>query len=163
MWTGPLLFGWLLSVAFSPGRDFIVYSFEPLGRALLFHGIAVATLAAVALGVSAISRTSRNTIVVWLGLWLILGAVSQPPKAPVWLKRTSFTYDLSQARHGILKLDSALTIAGEVLPLANQDFARQMRGAGGRVKAGDFDGALLALGGFVVLASFVFLRRMKPE
>src|SRR5688572_5231653 len=108
MWTGPLLFGWLLSVGFAPNRDFIVYSFEPLMRALFFHGIALVTLAAIALGVSALSRTSRNTIIIWLGLWLILGAVSKPPNTPLWLKRASFTENLDQVRHGILRLDTAL-------------------------------------------------------
>src|SRR5688572_28537882 len=108
MWTGPLLFGWLLSVAVAPNRDFIVYSFEPLMRALLFHGIGLVSLAAIALGVSALSRTSRNTIIIWLGLWLILGAVSKPPNTPLWLKRASFTENLDQVRHGILRLDTAL-------------------------------------------------------
>jgi ABC-2 type transport system permease protein len=163
MWTGPLVFGWLLSVLFAPNRDFIVYSFEPLLRALLFHGIAVVTLAAIALGVSAVSRTSRNTIVLWIGLWLILGAVAQPPGAPTWLKRASFTHNLIEVRQGILRLDSALGIAAESLPVTNRDFTRNLGKAGDWAKPEDFNGALGSLGVFVVVASFVFLRRLRPE
>ncbi len=163
MWTGPLLCGWLLSVLFAPNRDFIVHSFEPLVRALAFHGIGLVTLAAIALGVSAFSRTSRHTIVLWIGLWLVLGAVAKPPRAPEWLKRASFTHNLGEVRQGILKLDTALTVAGEVLPLTNQSFARDLARAGDRAKPGDFDGALASLGVFVAIASFVFLRRLRPE
>ena len=163
VWTGPLIFGWLLSVVFAPNRDFIVYSFEPLLRALAFHCIGVVTLAAIALGVSAISRTSRNTIVLWIGLWLIMGAVAKPPKAPDWLKHASFTYNLGEVRQGILRLDTALVTAGESLPILNQEFAQNLAKAGGRAQAADFNSALVSLGVFVTLSSFVFLRRLRPE
>jgi ABC-2 type transport system permease protein len=163
MWTGPLLLGWILSVAFAPDRDFIIYSFHPLLRALLFHGIALVSLAAIALGVSAISRTSRNTIILWIGLWLILGAVAKPPRGPQWLKRASFTYNLGEVRQGIFKLDTALTEAAEGLPLLDQRFARNLSSAGKKAQTTDFNGALGSLGVFVALSSFVFLRRMRPE
>lgn len=163
MWTGPLLFGWLLSIAFAPDREFIRYSFEPLLRALLFHGIGVVSLAAIALGVSAVSRTSRNTIILWIGLWLIVGAVAKPPRTPLWLKRASFTQNLGEVRQGILRLDSALSTAAEGLPLVDQRFARNLGTAGQKAEAADFNGALVGLGVFVVASSFVFLRRMRPE
>ena len=163
MWTGPLLFGWLLSVGLAPNRDFIIYSLEPLTRALLFHGIGVITLSAVALGVSAMSRTSRTTIILWLGLWLILGAVAKPPEAPTWLKRASFVENLHEARQGILRLDVALIEAAETLPLADQRLARNLGRAGSKASPDDLNGALASLGVFVVLSSFVFLRRLRPE
>lgn len=163
MWTGPLLLGWLLSVLFAPDRDFIVYSFAPLLRALLFHGIGLVALAAIALGVSAASRTSRNTIVLWIGLWLVLGAVAKPPGAPLWLRRASFVHNLGEVRQGILRLDTALTAAADGLPLLDQNFARSLGSAGKRAEAADFDGALVSLGAFVVLSSFVFTRRLRPE
>ena len=163
MWTGPLLIGWMLSVAFAPNADFVVYSFEPLLRALLFHGIGLVTLAAIALGVSAVSRTSRNTIVVWIGLWLILGAVAKPPRTPQWLRRASFVHDLGEVRQGVLRLDTALTAAGETLPLTNQQFARNLVSGGKKAQTDDFNGSLASLGVFVVISSFVFLRRLKPE
>jgi ABC-2 type transport system permease protein len=163
MWTGPLLFGWLLSVAFAPDRDFIVYSFSPLMRALLFHGIALVTLAAIALGVSAISRTTRTTTIVWIGLWLILGAMAKPPRSPQWMQRASFTHNLGEVRQGILRLDTALTLAGENLPLTDQRFARNLSTAGKKAESTDFNAALASLGAFVALSSFVFLRKLRPE
>jgi ABC-2 type transport system permease protein len=163
MWTGPLLFGWLLSVAVAPNRDFIVYSFEPLMRALLFHGVALVTLAAIALGVSALSRTSRNTTILWLGLWLILGAVAKPPGTPAWLRRASFTENLNEVRQGILRLDTALIAASQNLPMLDQQLARNLGRAGQKVEPDDFRGGLTCLGVFVVLSSFVFLRRLRPE
>jgi hypothetical protein len=163
MWTGPLLFGWVLSVAFAPNHDFIVHSFEPLLRALLFHGIGLVALAAIALGVSAVSRTSRHTTILWIGLWLIVGAVAKPPGAPTWLKRTSFVENLGEARKGILRLDTALISAAENIPLIDERFARNLGVAGKKAETGDFNGALGSLGVFVVLSSLVFLRRMRPE
>ena len=163
LWTGPLLFGWLLSVALAPDRDFIIYSFSPLLRALLVHGIALVTLAAIALGVSAVSRTSRNTIILWIGLWLILGFLALEPRGPLWIKRASFTENLSQVRQGVFRLDSALATAAEGLPLISQGFTRDLTRAGNRAQARDFNGALVSLGVFVALSSFIFLRRLKPE
>jgi ABC-2 type transport system permease protein len=163
MWTGPLLFGWILSVAFAPGRDFIVYSFEPLLRALLFNGIGLVSLAAIALGVSAVSRTSRNTIMLWIGLWLIIGAVATPPKAPTWMKRSSFVLNLGEVRSGVLRLDEALATVANDLPLTDQRFARNIGAAGKLTETTDLNGALIGLGVFVVLSSFVFLRKMRPE
>lgn len=163
LWTGPLLFGWVLSVAFAPSSDFIVYSVSPLGRALLFHVIALVTLAAVALGVSALSRTSRTTIVLWIGLWLILGGMAQPPGTPQWLRRASFTQNLDEARRGILQLDTAFAAVSEDLPLLNQEFANNLKTAANKVDDSDLNGSLVALGVFVTLAAFVFLRRLRPE
>jgi len=163
VWTGPLVFGWLLSVATAPSTDFVAYSFRPLLNALFFNGIALVALAAIALGVSAISRTSRNTLVVWIGLWIVLGFITVGPKTPLWLQRSSFTHNLTEVRAGILRPDAALLTAAEELPLTNRQFADSLSRAGNRTQASDFAGALAALGGFVVLSSFVFLRRLRPE
>jgi hypothetical protein len=163
MWTGPLLFGWILSVGLAPDREFIVHSFEPLLRALLFQAIGLVTLAAIALGVSAVSRTSRNTTILWIGLWLIVGAIAKPPGAPTWFKRASFTHNLGEVRQGVLRLDTALTNAAENLPLIDQRFARNLGSAGKKAATNDFNGALASLGVFVVLSSFVFLRKLRPE
>jgi ABC-2 type transport system permease protein len=163
MWTGPLLLGWLLSVAFAPNRDFIVYSFSPLLRALAFNGVGLVTLASVALGVSALSRTSRTTTVLWIGLWLILAAMANPPRTPQWLRRASFVQDLGAVRQGIFRLDTAFTAAGEGLPLLDQSFANNLSRAGRKAEAKDFNGALASLAAFVALSSFVFLRKLRPE
>ena len=163
VWTGPLLFGWLLSMAFATDRDFIVYSFAPLLRALLFNGIGLVSLATIALGVSALSRTSRNTVILWVGLWLIFGMVASPPQAPHWIRRGSFTQDLSEVRQRVLRLDSALADAGNKLPLLDQRFADSLTRAGEKAQADDFSGALAGLAGLVALSSFVFFRKLRPE
>jgi ABC-2 type transport system permease protein len=163
LWTGPLLFSWVLNIAFAPNLDFVLYSFEPLGRALLFHLVGIVAVSAIALGVSALSPSSRNTIVIWVGLWVLLGFITLAPRTPVWLQRMSFTHNLTEVRSGILRPDAALIEAGEQLPLTNREFADSLTRAGTRTRTSDFDGALASLGGFVVLSSFVFLRRLRPE
>lgn len=165
VWTGPLLFGWLLSTALSPNLDFVIHSFPPLLDALLFNGISLVVLAAIALGISAISRTSRNTLLVWLGLWVILGTITLGSRnpMPVWLKRASFTRNLTEVRAGILRPDEALIRAAKDLPITNPDFIANLESKGDLTKPTDFAGALAALGGFVLLSSVVFLRRIKPE
>lgn len=163
LWTGPLLLGWLLSIAFAPDRDFVFYSFDPLLRALLFHAIALVALAAIALGVSAVSRTSRTTVLLWIGLWLILGTMTKPPGAPIWLRRASFTHDLGEIRQGILRLDTALARAAESLPIVDQRAARNIGEAGRRAEPDDFRGSLISLAALVGLSSLVFARRLRPE
>ncbi len=163
MWTGPLIFGWLLSMVFASDGDFIVYSFSPLLRALAFNGIALLALAAIALGVSAISRVPRSTILVWVGLALVMGTVASPPKAPDWIKRASFTRNLGEVRQDVFRLDRALADASANLPLLDRRFADNLAKAGKRAESTDAAGALAALGAFVALSSFVFLRRLRAE
>lgn len=163
VWTGPLLLGWLLSMAFASDRDFIVYSLEPLVRALAFNGVALVLLAALALGISAVGRSSSYVVVLWLSLWLIVGSVSQVGLAPDWLKRASFTYDLNQARAGIIRVGDAFAIAGEMLPVTDQQITQGFTRAGNKTQSTDFNGALASLGAFVALSSIVFMRRLKPQ
>lgn len=163
MWTGPLLVGWLLSMLFATDRDFILYSFSPLLRALLFNGISLVTLAAIALGVSALGRRPQITTVIWMGLWIVFGVITAPPKAPDWIKRMSFTHNLSEVRQEVFRLDSALTDAAASLPIMDQRFVGNLAAAGKRAEATDFDGALVGLGIFVVASTFVFFRKLRPE
>ena len=163
VWTGPLLFGWLLSMLFATDRDFIIYSFAPLLSALLFNGIGLVSLAAIALGVSALGRKPQITTVVWMGLWLILGAMAAPPQAPEWIKLSSFTRNLGEMRQEVFRLDSALTDAADKLPLLDQRLVGNLAAAGKKAEATDVTGALAGLGVFVAAASFVFFRKLRPE
>jgi ABC-2 type transport system permease protein len=163
VWIGPLLLGALLSMALAPNLDFIVYALEPLGRVLLFSAIAVVTLAAITLGVSATSRTGSKAILVWVGLWVILGALASAPETPLWLRRASFTHSLNEVRSGILRPDAALTDAAEVLPITSRGFADALSRGGAQARGSDFHGALASLAAFVALSSVVFLRRLRPE
>lgn len=163
VWTGPLLFGWLLSMLFATDGDFVHYSFLPLLRALAFNGIGLVTLAAIALGVSALGRNSRITTVVWMGLWLVFGTMAQPPRAPAWIKRMSFTQNLNEMRQEVFRLDNALNEAANSLPLFDQRTVTNLTNQGKKVEPTDFNGALVGLGFFVVASSFVFFRKLRPE
>jgi ABC-2 type transport system permease protein len=163
LWTGPLILGWVLSMLVAPDRDFFVYSVSPLLRALLFNGIGLVALSAISLGVSALSRTSRNTVILWISLWLIAGVLAKTPAAPDWLRHASFSYDLRQVRGTVFRLDRALTDAGSMLPLLNRQFAQNLSEAGAKAETTDFGGALGGLCVLVVLSSGVFLRKLRPE
>lgn len=163
VWTGPLLFGWLMSMLFATDRDFVLYSISPLLRALAFNGIALVVLASLALGVSALVRRPQLTVAIWMVLWIGFGAVAAPPRAPEWIKRTSFTRNLSEVRQEFFRLDSALTDAGTKLPLLDQRFVGNLNGAAKKVEPADFNGALITLGAMAVLSSWVFFRRLRPE
>jgi ABC-2 type transport system permease protein len=163
LWTGPLLFGWLLSMLFATDRDFVVYSFTPLLRALAFNGLALAALAAIALGVSALSALSRVTTTIWIGLWIVLGVFASNPNAPNWLRRASFTHDLTEIRSEVFRVDEDLKAAASQLPLLDQRFVQNLTAASQRAQPVDFNGALASLAGFVALSSFVFLRKLRSE
>lgn len=162
VWTGPLLFGWLVSMAFATDRDFIIYSLSPLLRALMFNGIAFASLSCIALGVSALGRSSRTTSVAWIMLWLVIWIPASAPRAPDWFKRASFYQDLSMVRLQIFDLSDSFDAAAE-LPMLNARFAQSLKSAGTRAESNDFKGALGALAVFCALSSVVFLRRIRPE
>lgn len=163
VWTGPLLFGWLVSLALAPNRDFVIYSLTPLLRALLFNGIAAVVLASIALAVSALCRSARAASMLWIGLWLIAGFIAGGKGAPEWLQQISFGHDLSQARQIIFRLDRALIEAGQNLPLINQQFAQNLTEAGKNATATSGTGTFVALGAFVAISSFIFFRRLRPE
>lgn len=163
LWTGPLLFGWSFSMLFATDRDFIIYSFAPLLRALLFNGIALVSLSAIALGVSALSRSSRNTIIIWMGLWLVFAFVAAQPHAPEWICRASFTHNLGEVRQEVFRLDSALSDAGSQLPFLDQKVAYNLTQASKRAESTDFSGAFIALAAFCGLSSFVFFRKLRAQ
>jgi ABC-2 type transport system permease protein len=163
VWTGPLLFGWLLGVLFAPDRLFILHSLEPLGRALLFNAIALIVLAAVAFGVSSTTKTSRATILVWIGLWIVLGTIADIPAMPEWVRHASFSYDLHIVRDAVFRLDEALIRAGESLPLLNANLAQDLTRAGAKVRPHDLVGVMLGLGALVTVSCVAFFGRLKPE
>jgi len=163
MWTGPLLGGWLLSLLFAPERDFWYYSLAPLRQALIFHAIAVVTLASLALGISALSKTPRFTVMLWLGLWIVAGTVAKPDEAPRWLSRASFTHNLGEVRQHIFRLDTAFKAAAENLPLLDPNWVEKFSKAGRKAEPKDVAGSAWALGAFVLLASGVFFRKLRAE
>jgi len=163
LWTGPLCFSWLLSVLFSSDRDFFLYSVAPFLRALMFNGIGLVALASISMGVSALARTSRATIFIWLALWLIAGFVAAVPHMPVWMRRASFSHDLIEIRSECFRLDEALIQAGDLLPLTNRQLAHNLTATGARNQPTDFAGSLAGLMVLSGLSSLVYLRRLRAE
>jgi hypothetical protein len=149
---------------FAPDRDFLTYSVGPFLHALLFNAIGLVALSAIALGVSAISRSSRNTVLIWLGLWLVGGIVAAPPGTSVWIRRASFTSDLSAVRLDVFKLGDTLAAAGGQLPLTNPNFAEHLRQLGTYdTSRADLWGGLAGLAAFVACSSVVFVRKLQAE
>lgn len=163
LWTGPLIFGWLLSMLLAPDRDFIVHAFAPFLHALEFNGIALVVLAAIALGASAIARSARATTAAWMGLWIVAGFVARFPATPPWLRRVSFSYNLGEVRKTLFRLDSALTDASANLPMLTAQMTESMNRAAQNAQAVDLNGALFGLAILVGVSSAIFLRRLRPD
>lgn len=163
LWTGPLVFGWLVSMMLAPDRDFVVYSLAAFGHALTFNAIALVSLAAVALGVSALTRVGRIASIIWVSMWLVAGTMAKLPSSPPWLKHASFSYDLSQVRQQVFRLDEALSAASTQLPLLDQNLVRNLASSGKSAMAVDFNGALIGLVVLTIAGCAVFLRRLRTE
>ena len=163
LWTGPLLFAWFLSVLLAPDRIFIVHSLAPLGRALAFNGIALLVLAAIAFGVSSVTRTARSATLLWIGLWIVFSMLSNMPVMPAWIRHASFSHDLEVVRDAVFELDNALIEAGQSLPFLNRQFADSLQEAGARARPKELPAAVLGLGVLVTASLLVFFRRLKPE
>lgn len=163
LWTGPLLFGWLLNMLFAPNRDFVVYSLSPLLRALCFNGISLVVLASVALGVSALTRSTRATVVLWISLWIFTGFLGAGRNAPLWLRQSSPLQNLTEVHASVLRLDRAFVDAARKLPLIDQGMVANLERKGAEAAAKDLPGALRGLGLIVILSSVAFLRKLRPE
>jgi ABC-2 type transport system permease protein len=163
LWTGPLLFGWLLSMLFAPDRDFVVYSLSPLLRALAFNLIGMVSLASIALGVSSLSKSTLHTILIWIGMWFVLGGIASVPLLPIWIRRASFTHNLEEARTSIFAVSEILYDAAKELPLADRGTTRGLNEGGKLFASADLTGALIGLAVIAGASSFVFFRKLRPE
>jgi hypothetical protein len=163
LWTGPLVFGWLLSMLFAPNSDFFVYSISPLLRALLFNGISLVVLASIALGVSALTRSTRATIILWVSLWIFGGMLGAGRNAPLWMRHSSPFGNLVEVHASVLRLDNAFIDAAKKLPLLDQGTVAKLERNAQKAAAKDLPGALRGLGLMVLLSSVAFLRKLRPE
>lgn len=163
VWTGPLLFGWILSMLFAPDSSFLVHSLLPLGRALAFNLAGLVVLAAIALGVSAATRTTAYTVLLWLGAWLLLGFIGRLPFVPAWLRGASFTHDLDVLRRQIFRPDEALARLGELIPMLDRQAAEALQEVSEHLQAAGTGEAIVGLAVLVAAASAVFFRRLRPE
>jgi hypothetical protein len=163
VWTGPLLFGWLLSLLLTADRDFVAHSIPPLLRALAFNGIALVVIAPIALGISALARSSRATIAIWIGLWVVAAGLAKFPESPAWLQRASFNENLAEVRLRVLPVSDVLTEAVTKLPLLDAETVRDLNRLARQTRTAEFNGAITGLFVLVVLSGTVFLRRIRPE
>jgi len=162
-WTGPLLFAWVLSMLFAPDRVFLTYSLLPLGRALLFNGVALISLSAIAFGISAAAKTGRSATLLWIGAWILVGMLANFPFSPDLIRYASFTYDLNELRQGIFQLDDALMRAASTLPMLNANTTGEIENASVFMNARNLWGAVAGLTVLVGLSSTLFFRRLRAE
>ena len=163
LWTGPMIAGWLVSLALTPSLEAAAYSFAALRAALLFNGIALVSLSAIALGVSALSTKGRNTQIAWLALWLLPGILTVTAPHSVWLQRASFKRNLDQTRLGLFQSESVYTAVADKLALLNQDAKSALRTLGKDARAQDFRAALLSLTALSAASFLVLLRKLRTE
>jgi len=163
LWTGPLVASWLVSMAVAPGGDFLAYSLEPLGRALLFNLVGLVALASIALGVSSISRSTKSTIFLWIGAWPLTFALAYFPTTPQWLSSLSFHYDLNQLRGEIFQVDRIVANAAESLPLLDRGITEGLRHMADDLQSGDIALTVTGLAILVAVSLFVLFRRLRPE
>lgn len=164
LWTGPLLFGWVLSMAFAPDSEFFTYSLTPLLRAGIFNLISLVTLAAVALAVSSLAKTTRAVTGLWLGVWLGAGVIAAIPTTPSMVRAASFSRDLQDVRQELFKLDEILIKAGQSLPLTDRNMAKNMQNIGKQFADSRTPNSPYAgLAVLVIASTFVFARRLRPE
>ena len=163
LWTGPLLWGWVLSMVFAPSGDFLTYSFLPLLRAMAFNLVGMAALATIAVGVSSLGKTSRAVVPLWIAVWIGAGVIASIPTTPDFIRVASFSHDLQEIRQSIFRVDEALIKAGETLPLVDRSMASKMVQAGEREQNRHATGAWVGLAALMIASSLVFSRKLHPE
>lgn len=161
---GPVCAAWFTGNLLSPNWHFFWHSRVSLVHALFYICSAVSILGIIALGVSAVSSSTKGTTSLWIGLWLVGNAlipISSETKA--WLKHLSFTYNLEQIGLAVFKLENDFQAAQERIPLLG-NFIRWIRDQSpSKFDAPDLFGAILGLGVMVGVSIFIIARKVKPE
>lgn len=163
LWTGPLVASWITSMAFATDSDFFTYSLEPLGRALLFNAVGLVALASVALGVSSLSRSTKTTIFLWIGIWPLAFSIAYFPTTPDWLSALSFHYDLNELRGSIFRIEDVFTDAAEALPLVDRNITEGLRHMANDVRVGTLTTIIGGLAALILASLVVLFRRLRPE
>ena len=163
LWTGPLVVGWLVSMALVPDMVFFNYSWEAMGAALLFNGIAMGVVGSVAFGVSALAKTPAAARMAWIGLWIVMGVIAQSGALPSWVSQASFSYDLKMLSDEIFALSDTLRDASEILPMLNPNLAREVGQAADHVGTDQIRGVIVGLVLLVGVSLSLLWGRIKPE
>lgn len=163
LWTGPLLFGWVLSLLVAPDRLFMANSLAPVWHALVFNGVAIIALATIGFGIASVTSTTSSTVLLWIGMWIILATLAKFPLTPDWLRHASFYYDLQQIQRDIFQPGEALRRASEVLPMMEQGADNFLNHAADFIQARTVNQSWIGLAVLVAVSSAVFLRRLRPQ
>jgi ABC-2 type transport system permease protein len=164
LWTGPLVFGWLLAMVLSPNSLFFSYSLDALGVALLFNLIAMVVIAGMALGVSALAKTAARARLAWIGLWIVLSAVAAHAKVlPGWIRHLSFVSDLRIVRDEVFGMQDAMMDAADIVPMINPRLAEQITEVAVRLDTSEITGVAVMLTLMVGAALWMVRGRIKPE
>jgi hypothetical protein len=163
LWTAPLIVGWLVGTTLTPSLESATYSFVALKQALLFNAIALVSLSAIALGISALSTQGRTTLLLWIALWLLPGAMTFTGSKSVWLQRASFNRNLREVRLGLFQSESVYASLATHLTLINKDTKTAIQNMGNDARASDFRGALLSLAALSAGSFLVLMRKLRTE
>ena len=163
-WLGPVCAAWFLGNLLSTHWHFFWHSRVALFHANIYVLSSMVILSAMALGVSAVSARARVTVTLWVGMWLLGGALVPIGKqTKPWLKHLSFDYNLQQLSLAVFHLKDAFQVAQDNIPL----FGEMIRFTRSR---GNFAfenpqsmGALIGLAIMVALSLAVIARKVKPE
>ncbi|MDB6152786.1 MAG: hypothetical protein JWL90_1239, partial [Chthoniobacteraceae bacterium] len=92
-----------------------------------------------------------------------VGSIAKNREMPIWIRRASFSHNLSEIREGVFKVEAVFTDAVATLPLIDSKTVDSLTKAGRLTSATDFHGALWSLGALSALSLFVFLRKLRTE
>ena len=163
-WLGPVCMAWFIGNLLSPNWHFFWHSRLALMHAVVFLGGSMVILGVLALGVSAISSSSKTTTSIWVGLWLVGNALIPIAKeTKPWLRNLSFSYDLEQMGLSVFQLKNDFQAAEQNIPLFG-DMIRTIRERSrSALEAPDLTGALVGLGLMMAICLVIVARKVKPE
>jgi hypothetical protein len=164
-WLGPLLAAWFAGNLLAPNWSFFWHARGALGNTLLYVLGAMVFLTLLGLGMSALGRSEKATVGLYVAVWLMgwalepLGELGQP-----WLKQLSFHYDLQQTGRAVFRPEHHLATARENVPVLGDLLSGRARRRGEPSEPRpDPAPPWVALGGFALAALGVVLVRTKPQ
>ena len=163
-WLGPVCGAWFFGNLLAPDWRFFWHARVALIHILTFGPAAMALLALLALGVSAISSHERATVGLWF-MWWIVGGMLAPIAIHTqpWLRHLSFNYNLEQLALAIFAPGEEIHVAQENIPILGNLLGgispRTMEALNSPTVAGSAFTLIIML----ACAAFILHRRVKPE
>lgn len=97
-WLGPVLLAWFAGNMLAPSWEFFWLTRDALVHSVLFVLVGMAFLAALTMGISAVSENGKVVTFTWLVVWLLGWAMEGPAQHSnnQWLRHLSFRYNLGR-------------------------------------------------------------------